>query len=100
MFGHQLGRLPGEIAFVGRQLVGPLADQLEREHISVTNGYLVDQRDGMKYRGQLVIAVLAAIADRQIEVDLSGHPNGDRPGGHPQFSGVAVRCGHRSRLSL
>ena len=77
MFGHQLGRLPGEVVFVGGQLVGALANEFQRQHIGVAHRHLVQQRDGMKHRGQLVIAVVAAIPDRQIEVHLSGHPNGD-----------------------
>ncbi len=55
---------PGRDRLVGRCCRPPPTNS--SEHTSVTNGYLVDQRDGMKQSGQLVIAVLAATLHRQI----------------------------------
>ncbi len=53
----------------------------------------------MEDGGQLVIAVVAAIPDLQIEVDLARHPHGYRPGGNPLGGGASVAAWHGTTLS-
>jgi hypothetical protein len=96
MLGHQLGGPPGQVALVCGQRVGALAGELEREEVGVADGHLVEQRHGVEHRGEVVIAVIAAVTDSQVEVDLPRHSHGDRTGGNPLRGGVPVRCGHRT----
>jgi hypothetical protein len=43
MFGHQLGGLPGEVAFVSGQGVRAFAEDVQRHHISGADSDLVEQ---------------------------------------------------------
>ena len=77
--------------------VRALAGHLQRQHVGVADGDLVEQRHGVEDGGQLVIAVVAEVADVEVQVDLAGHAHRDRTGGHPLGCGASV--GHGTTLS-
>ena len=97
VLGHQFGGPPRQVALVGGQRLDALPRQLQRQHVGVADGDLVEQRNRVENGRQLVIAVVAAIADGQIQVDFARHPHGDRPGGNPLGGGTAV--GHGTTLA-
>lgn len=90
MLGQEFGGPPGQIARIDRQVIGALAEDVERHHVRSPHSHLVEQRHGMEHRRELVIAVVAQVTDRQEQIDLAGHAHCHRTRGHPIGGGVAI----------
>src|SRR6185369_2853605 len=80
------------------QLAGALPVHGQRQGVGRAGGQLVEERDRLVDRGQLVEPVDPRRTDPEVKVDLRGHPHFYRP--HGSHAGpVAVlpeRLGHRT----
>ena len=70
-------RAYGEVAVVERHRLLALAGDLDREPVRLTHRDLVEQRDGVEHGDEVVVAVRSQRADRELQVDLRGHPHRD-----------------------
>ena len=92
MLGQQFGGTPGQIALVGGHRLHALTLDRQRQHVGIAHRHLVEQRHGVEDRGEVVVAVVAHVADGQVEIHLAGNAHGHRTGGDPLGGGTAVGC--------
>ena len=76
--GEHPDRSPGQVRRPGRHRVGALTVHLDAGLVGDRDGDLVGQRQRLEDRDQVVVAVRAHVADRQVQVDLGRDADGDR----------------------
>src|SRR5258706_21850 len=71
-------RAHGEVGWSERNSGSALAGDKHTGPVGPGYGHLVEERDRVEDRNQVVVAVLAQRTDRELQVDLGRHPGGDR----------------------
>src|SRR5690606_12069808 len=77
---ERLGSLQGQVARVGRDAFGRRTADLHRPVVGLAHGDVVVDADGVEHGRELVVAVLPARTDDQLEVDLAGDTSGHTAG--------------------
>ncbi len=70
--------LPGQVALVGGHPGHPVTVHLDAGLVGRRDGDLVEQADRVEHRDEVVVAVVAAVADGEVQVDLGRDTHGDR----------------------